>query len=58
MGLYVLILKSLSLFGAEKLYVQLVSTGTTSTLHVMDSASDQQRENVKTDCGAHDAIFT
>lgn len=54
MGLYVLILKSLPLFGAQKL----ISASTTSTLHVMDSATDQQCENVEMDSGAHKAIFT
>lgn len=58
MRLYVLILKSLPLTDAEKLYVQLISTSTTRALHVMDSASDQQCENVKMDSGEHNAIFT
>lgn len=42
MRLYVLILKSLPLFGAEKLYVQLISTSTAGTLHVVGSPDDQQ----------------
>lgn len=43
MRLYVLILKSLlPLFGAEKLYVQLISTSTAGTLHVVGSPNDQQ----------------
>lgn len=49
--------QSLPLFGAEKLYVQMISTRTRA-LHVTDLTSDQQCENVKMDSGEHNTVPT